>query len=150
MYESISCNLVSILMLNSDDANKYQRDNNSWKELVNELPFSNELSSVSLGLISISFFENLIKELNSENLNDLNDLSNVKINNLLINLNDSFKILNENINLEFLKGLKFFKEIIELIKFFDSCNDINLDKSIIDTFKNCEYIVEKILHSQKI
>ncbi|OWB66887.1 hypothetical protein B5S30_g2233 [[Candida] boidinii] len=150
MYESISCNLVSILMLNSDDANKYQRDNNSWKELVNELPFSNELSSVSLGLISISFFENLIKELNSENLNDLNDLANVKINNLLINLNDSFKILNENINLEFLKGLKFFKEIIELIKFFDSCNDINLDKSIIDTFKNCEYIVEKILHSQKI
>ncbi|GMF08754.1 unnamed protein product [[Candida] boidinii] len=150
MYESISCNLISILMVNSDDSNKYERDNNSWKELINELPFANELSSISLGLISISFFENLIKELNSENLNDLNNLSNIKINNLLINLNDSFKILNDNINLEFLKGLKFFKEIIELIKFFDSCNDINLDKSIIDTFKNCEYIIEKILQSQKI
>jgi len=127
---TITSNLLSLLLLNHVDLDKYQRNSSDWRKLALEIPFRNSLPSVLLGIIIEQFFEGYL------------DSGNVK---------ESFKFLKESYeaiiphpDLELIEGLKAFKEVVGLVKLLSEKNILK-SKSLVSLFDSSEELVDKVL-----
>ncbi|KAF6014742.1 hypothetical protein HII12_001159 [Brettanomyces bruxellensis] len=127
---TITSNLLSLLLLNHVDLDKYQRNNSDWRKLALEIPFRNSLPSVLLGIIAEQFFEGYL------------DSGNIK---------ESFKFLKESYemiiphpDLELIEGLKAFKEVANLVSLLGE-KGLLKNESLVSLFGSSEKLVNNIL-----
>lgn len=130
--EVVTVNLTALLLTNRDDTEKYTRTSPQWRRLALESPFRGSLPSVLLGIVSEQFFEHY--------------LENGDVKECLNTIHINFNFVNENPEVEFLEGLRKFRDIVGLVRLMKE-KKIELDEDTANLFEKADKLISKVMEA---
>ncbi|KAH3665941.1 hypothetical protein OGAPHI_004130 [Ogataea philodendri] len=127
----ITTNIIALELLNHDDLDKFQRDNKAWRKLATEIPFKKSLPNVLLGIIAQEYLETYLLDLDSTKA--------------AAHVNESpIKNVHDNPVQEFLKSLKFVKQVIALVRTLLEKKLLTVDEAFKTMIDSSEELILKL------
>lgn len=118
VFELLSANLLSILFSNKDVPIKAEWDNDQWKSMAREIPFSGTLPNTLMGIFAQVFFESYHADPSTAGET----------------LDQNFSPVIASASEELFRGIPFFHEVVSMVKTMNDEGLLVNGKEILEEF----------------